>query len=245
MSKIVERTLDVFEMFAAEKRPLSLTDMTRLLGIPISSCHDVVHALQARGYIYETAPRAGYYPTRRLHSISRTIAMNDSVVQRAEPLLVKMKDDLGETVTLAKATGMQVLYLLVLEPEHPIRFSVTEGSEIRSLYATSAGKAFLSTFPVEALKARIQALDLKRLTAKTITSKVKLLADIAESKTRGWFVNREESLAGVVTVSGVFIWNDAVHLVTVAGPAARIEGKMKHAAQRVVEACRALGDSSR
>jgi IclR family acetate operon transcriptional repressor len=37
MSKIVERTLDVFEMFAAEKRPLSLTDMARLLDIPISS----------------------------------------------------------------------------------------------------------------------------------------------------------------------------------------------------------------
>jgi len=48
MSKIVERTLDVFEMFAAEKRPLSLTDMARLLDIPISSCHDVLQALLSR-----------------------------------------------------------------------------------------------------------------------------------------------------------------------------------------------------
>ena len=243
MSKIVERTLDVFELFAAEKRPLSLTDMARLLGIPISSCHDVVHALLARGYVYETAPRAGFYPTRRLHNISGVIAANDSVVQRAEPLLAKIKDELGDTVTLAKATGMQVLYLLVLEPPHPIRFSVTEGTEIRSLYATSAGKAVLSTLPAAALKEHIQSAELKRMTDKTITSRSRLLADIAEGKKRGWFVNREESLAGVVTLSSVFLWHRAAHVITVAGPAARMEPKLKLAAKLVMEACRILGES--
>jgi len=243
MSKIVERTLDVFEMFAAEKRPLSLTDMARLLDIPISSCHDVLQALLSRGYVYETAPRAGFYPTRRLYNISSIIAVNDSVVQRAEELLTKIKDDLGETVTLAKATGMQVLYLLVLEPPHPLRFSVTEGSEIRSLYATSAGKAFLSTLPAAALKEHIHSADLKWMTDKTITSRSRLLADISDAKARGWFVNREESLAGVITVSSVFFWHKAAHVITVAGPAARMERQLKVAAQLVMEACRTLGES--
>ncbi len=66
MSKIVDRTLDLLELFAEEKRPLSLSDIARLLKIPISSCHDVLQAMQARGYLYELAPRAGYYPTLRL-----------------------------------------------------------------------------------------------------------------------------------------------------------------------------------
>jgi DNA-binding IclR family transcriptional regulator len=243
MSKIVERTLDVFEMFAAEKRPVSLTDMARLLDIPISSCHDLAQTLQTRGYIYETAPRAGFYPTRRLQSIAGVIAAHDSVVLRAEALLTEIRDELGETVTLAKATGMKVRYLLVLEPEHPIRFSVTVGSEIRSLYATSAGKAFLGTLPEAALKAHLKSVELKPMTAKTITSKSRLLADIAEAKERGWFVNREESLEGVVTVSSVFVWNTSVHVITVAGTFDRMEHKLKVAAQRVMAACRVLGES--
>jgi len=243
MSKIVERTLDVFETFAAEKRPLSLTDMARLLDIPISSCHDVVQALQARGYLYETAPRAGFYPTRRLQAIASVIAAHDSVVVRAEALLTKVRDELGETVTLAKATGMEVRYLLVLEPEHPIRFSVSAGSEIRSLYATSAGKAFLGTLPTAALKSHIKSVELKPMTAKTITSKPKLLADIAQAKLRGWFVNREESIAGVVTVSGVFLWHTSVHVITIAGPSLRMESKLKVAAERLLDACRILGES--
>ena len=63
MSKIVDRTLDFLELFAKERRPLSLSDIARLLRIPISSCHDVIQAMQSRGYLYEIAPRAGYYPT--------------------------------------------------------------------------------------------------------------------------------------------------------------------------------------
>ena len=240
MSKIVDRTLDVFEMFAAEKRRLSLTDMSRLLGIPISSCHDVVRTLEARGYIYETAPRAGYYPTRRLLGLCQVISAHDSLVQRAEPLLQELKEKLEETVTLAKATGMRVSYLLVAEPEHPIRYSVSVGSEIRSMYATSAGKAFLGTLSEAERDAFLESTKLKRLTARTITSRTKLLADIRLSQQRGWYLNREESLAGVVTISCPFTWNMGVYLVTVAGTPARMEPKLKRAAKLLMQTCQEL-----
>ena len=46
MSKIVKRTLDFFELFAEHKRPLSLSEISKLLGIPVSSCHDVLRALE-------------------------------------------------------------------------------------------------------------------------------------------------------------------------------------------------------
>ena len=60
MVKTADRTLEVFELFAQERQPLSLSDIARLLQIPISSCHDLVRTLQARGYLYELGPRAGY-----------------------------------------------------------------------------------------------------------------------------------------------------------------------------------------
>jgi DNA-binding IclR family transcriptional regulator len=243
LSKIVDRTLDVFEMFAAEKRRLSLTDISRLLAIPISSCHDVVRALEARGYIYETAPRAGYYPTRRLLGICQTISAHDSLVQRAELLLQGLKEKLEETVTLAKATGMRISYLLVAEPRHPIRYSVTVGSEIRSMHATSAGKAFLSTLPEAGLEAFLKSAQLKRLTPQTITGKSKLLADIRRSRLRGWFLNREESLEGVVTISRPFAWSMGMYIVTIAGPTSRMERKLERAVKLLLQTCRELNDT--
>src|SRR5450631_1063590 len=116
MSKIVERTLDFLELFAEEKRTLSLSDISRLLKIPVSSCHDVLQTLQDRGYIYELAPRAGYYPTRRLFDLGGMIADHDPVTQRADILLRAMRDSLDESVMLAKATGLDASCLLAFEP---------------------------------------------------------------------------------------------------------------------------------
>lgn len=240
MSKIVERTLDFFELFASEKRPLSLTDLTRLLEIPTSSCHDVLRALEARGYLYETAPRAGYYPTRRLLDLARTIAANDSVVERARPLLEKTCDALGETVTLSKATGLRAIYLLVIEPADPVRYSVAAGTEVSSLHATSVGKALLATLTPPAFDAALQGRKLERFTPRTIVSRTKLAADVAMSRERGWFANDEESRAGVVTVSGLFAGGDAPHMFTVAGPADRMHAKHRRTVDAVVAACRQL-----
>ena len=112
MSKIVERTLDCFELFADQQRPLSLSEISKLLGIPPSSCHDVLSALRQRGYLNELTPRGGYYPTLRLHDIAKTIAEHDPVLLRAEVILKSLRDALDESVLLAKANGLQATYLL-------------------------------------------------------------------------------------------------------------------------------------
>jgi DNA-binding IclR family transcriptional regulator len=242
MSKIVERTLDFFELFAAEKRPLSLTDMTRLLGIPTSSCHDVIRALEARGYMYEIAPRAGYYPTRRLYDLCSTIIANDSIVLKARPLLEQASRQIHETCLIAKATDLHVVYLFVVEPENPVRYSVTAGTEVLSLHATSGGKAALSKLAPEALQHFLRSTELGRLTDRTITSRKKLVADIAASRERGWFLNQEESRIGVTTVSSTFPWNGANYIVTVAGPAERMEAKVAGAGKIVVRLGEALKD---
>jgi DNA-binding IclR family transcriptional regulator len=46
MSKIIDRTPDFIELFGKERRPLSLSEIANLLDIPISSCQDVVQAMQ-------------------------------------------------------------------------------------------------------------------------------------------------------------------------------------------------------
>lgn len=242
MSKIVSRTLAFFELFASEKRPLSLTDMTRLLDIPLSSCHDVLRALESHGYLYETSPRAGYYPTRRLLEVAQVISANDSLLQRTEFVLQNIRDELQETVTLAKASANHVIYLQVLEPEHPIRFSVRVGDEIRSLYATSAGKAFLASLPSAELNDVLKNSNLVRHTRNTICSKAKLLADIELGKAQGWFLNNEESIDGVTTLSSSFSWGNACHIITVAGVASRMQGKLELASRLLIKACDSLND---
>lgn len=240
MSKIVERTLDFLELFADQKRPLSLSDISRLLRIPASSCHDVLQTLQNRGYIYELAPRAGYYPTRRLFDLAKTISDHDPVTLRADILLRSVRDTLDESVLLAKVSGLQATYLLTFEPSHPLRFLANVGDRVRSLYATSGGKAILSSLPARELESCLKSITLRALTKNTITSKTALRKDIEIGRSRGWFLNREESQDGVTTLSSAFAWNGATYVVTIAGPTSRIEPRLDRMARLLIDSCRQL-----
>jgi len=244
MSKIVDRTLDFIELFAKERKPLSLSEISRLLDIPISSCHDVLQALNARGYVYEIGPRAGFYPTSLLLDLATSIAQHDPIVDRAEILLKKLRDDVDESVSLAIAAGMKATYLLVFEPSHPLRFLVKVGSQVRSLHATSAGKAFLGSLSPEKFDEHLKTAKLSPLTAKSITTKARLREEIEASKRRGWFLNRGESVEDATTLSSYFTWNGSTYLVTIAGPSARVEPNLQRAAERLMATCRRLDGSA-
>lgn len=240
MSKIVGRTLNFLEIFAEQKRPLSPAELVRLLGIPASSCHDVLQALQSRGYLYEIASRGGYYPTLKLFEIARSIADHDPVVARADVLLRSLRDAMDESVLLAKVHGLSATYLLYFEPSHPLRFLAAIGDQVRSLHATSAGKALLGSLSENARRSYLKSAQLPALTPSTITSKAALRKEIETGNERGWFLNREESQDGVTTISARFAWTSAVYIVTLAGPTTRVLPKLTSAAAMMTDLCKRL-----
>lgn len=240
LSKIVGRTLDFLELFAQQKRPLSVSEIARLLGIPASSSHDVLRTLQERGYLYELTVRGGYYPTLRLYNIAKSIADHDPVVLRAEGLLRSLRDKIDESVLLSKVNGLGASYLLVLESSHMLGFRARVGHPLRSLYATSIGKAILASLDEAELGAFLKNTTLTPLTARTNTSKTALRAELAEGNRRGWFVNREESEEGVTTLSARFMWISAIYVVTIAGPTTRVGAKLEEAANLLTQVCKLL-----
>lgn len=243
MSKIVYRTIDFFEAFARERRPLSISELVKVLGIPLSSCHDVVQALEKRGYLYEVKPRAGYYPTVRLLDLARVIVEHDPVALRAEGVLEQLAAELNASVSIAKAKGTQLTYLLVSMPSDPLRFSVQPGTTARNLYATSAGKALLASFSPKLQKDILADLKLVPMTPHTITSKTALQRELKQSEARGWFINREESVEDALTISARFMWSGSIYVLTVAGTLRRMERQLDQAVAALQAAARRLEQS--
>jgi len=240
MSKIVGRTLDFLEVFADQKRPLTSSEIARLLKIPPSSCHDVLQALLERGYIYELSSRGGYYPTLRLYEMTKTIANHDPVVLRADSLLRALRDKVDESILLSKVAALGATYLLSIEPSHPLRFLANVGDNVRTLHATSAGKALLGSLSEKALSGYLRSASLSILTPRTITSKAKLREDLEAGNRRGWFLNSEESQEGVTTLSARFVWASAIYIVTIAGPTSRVMPQLAKSAELLMGVCKLL-----
>ena len=219
--KLVARTLDLFELFATEQRPLSLTELARLMDVPMSSCLALARTLVSRGYLVEMRKRGGYYPTRRLQLLASAIGAVDPVVAMVHPQLVELRDESGETAVLGKIHGTAVVYLDVVESTKAIRYS-REPGELRPLHANSIGKAIFGELPAQEQQALGSQLSFERFTEATIADLPALVCEASLAKDRGWSVNFGESAPELSAVAVALKIGDDFYGLSVVGPTERI-----------------------
>ncbi len=191
--KTAGRTLEIFETFARSQAPMSISEISRALDAPLSSCLYIVRALEERGYLYGVGQRKHIYPTRKLFEISRSIADGEPWIEQLESRLEALRDATNETVILGKRLGSRIIYLSVSEGTQTIRYSAKIG-DLKPLHSTSIGKAILSVLPELERKKLIPKLKLETVTEATLTTQRALLEDIARTVKRGYSITRARTL---------------------------------------------------
>jgi IclR family transcriptional regulator, acetate operon repressor len=232
--KTAGRTLDLFEAFARERKPLSLSQLARAIDVPVSSCFGIVRTLEARGYLYEVKARGGFYPTKLLFEHARAIASHDPLVERFVPMLEKLRDQTGETVIMGKRLDRQAIYLEVLESPHSIRYSPQIG-EFKPLHASATGKALLGGMTPQSRNELLARMKLVKVTSHTITSRAALEADLEKGKERGWYLTKGENIADLMAIAVPVAVNGETYSVALAGPMNRMEGEAKRHAKLLTE----------
>jgi len=240
MMKSAERTLELFEAFAGAQKSLSLSELARLMEIPVSTCFGLVRTLESRGYVYAIKPRGGFYPTKRLLDLARVIADHDPLLERVEPVLVELRDITGETVTFSKRQQRKVIYLDVFESPQLIRYSANVG-EFRNLYTCSAGKAILGSIGAGERAELLEGARLKRYTATSNTSLAELEADLEASRERGWYANMGEVVEELMAIAIPLRLNDDLYSISIVGPINRMRPELDKCVKALQRAGRLLG----
>jgi IclR family acetate operon transcriptional repressor len=220
--KAASRTLDLFEAFAEAGGPLSLTEISQRIGVPISSCHSLVRTLQVRGYVYILEERKRIYPTKRLFNIAQSIGRYDSLLERLTPIAASLAKATGETVIIGKMQGDIVIYLEVIPGSHTVRYTASPGDTFPT-HSTALGKSTLSLLSDVALDKAISKLEFTAFTAATITDPKAFKQDILEGRARGYFLTRGETVADVMGISIAHRIGGEPYAIGVAGPASRLE----------------------
>lgn len=220
--KLVARTLDVFELFSKEVKPLSLTDISRGLDVPMSSTLALVRTLVSRGYLYETRKRGGYFPTRKMLLTCRSIDAADQVFELVHPFLEELRDASQETAVLGKHQNGNVIYLDVVLSHRPIRYYAVVG-ETRNLQSNSIGKAIFPMLDDKEQKAALSKADWRPLTSHTITTREAFLKDMEQSRARGWSSNLGESVEDLAAIAAPFLLASDWYGISIVGPRERME----------------------
>ncbi len=233
------RTLRIFEVFAEQQRPLSLTELAQALEIPKSSCHAIVSTLCERGYLYTLTRPRGLYPTKKLGILMNLVMAEDPFLQRATPSLEALRDTTGETVILGKMHGQAVLYLEVFESPQAIRYSAKQGDR-KPLHSSSIGKAMLGTLKEAELKEILTQLPMDAITDATVTDPKRVFDDIRRSKKRGYYLTQGENVRDVWAVAATVAIGTEHFAIAVAGPQHRMKPMLAVRVRELLGACNVL-----
>jgi DNA-binding IclR family transcriptional regulator len=237
--KTADRTMDLFELFAQEKCPMTLSVLAQKMDIPASSAHGLLKTLQARGYLYEVSRRHGYYLTKKLQRQVEAIAAGMPALSQVNPYLQQLCDELAESVMLGKRQGDAVTYLDVIECRQSIRFSPSVG-ELKSLHCSATGKAILGAMAPAELTQTLARLQLDKRTDKTITSPARLAAEIAAHRGRGWYQVIGENIADVMSIAATVRLEGELYVVGAGGPIQRFKPLMARHASQLLQTCKAM-----
>lgn len=151
--KSVRKALDAIGAIA-DHQPVGVGALARALDLDKSAVQRILVTLHEAGWI-EAAPGD---PRRWQLSLKPLVVARHvdaaGLVDRARPLLERLRDETGETVLLAEFDGTRLAVVEVVESPQPLRMSLRIGTEL-PVYPSASGKAVLARLAGDALRGAV------------------------------------------------------------------------------------------
>jgi DNA-binding IclR family transcriptional regulator len=134
----LEKGLDVLELLAAAREPLSLNRISTALGRSVNELFRMVQVLEYRGYVETSESGGGYVLSNRLFALGISRAPTKDLLDAALPVMRRLAQSAGQSCHLAVASGDQIVVVARVEAPGDLGFSVRVGHH-RPLLASSSG----------------------------------------------------------------------------------------------------------
>jgi len=220
----VTRSLDLLEALANADAPVGIADLARTTGLAVPTAHRLVRTLQSRGYVQQSADRAYRLGPALMHLGNRA---TPGLVSRARSIMVALEDVAMETVNLAVLDGDMVAYVGQVPSRHQMRMFTEVGRRVLP-HSAGVGKAILSQLPESKVRDIVGRTGMPRFTPTTITDPDALIADLRESRRRGFAIDDGEHEVGVRCIAVPVPGASPKAALSISGPSARINDELAH-----------------
>lgn len=179
------RILRLLDAFSVEHSELSLTEISRRTGLPLSTTYRLVREL-VDWRALERGPDGRYRVGLRLWEIAALAPRGLGLRETAWPFLEDLYLATQENVLLAVRDGTELVFVERLSGHGALPVLSKMGRR-RSLHGTSAGLVLLAHAPVD-VQQRVLASPLRRYTEKTMVDPGELRIALAEIRRQGFAV---------------------------------------------------------
>jgi len=231
----IDRAAELLAAVAAAPEPETAPALADACGLNRSTAWRILTTLEHHGLV-ERDPDTSRY--RLGVGVLRLAAAagHEPLVRLAHPILRRLADATGETVNLAVAHRLELVYADQVQARHVMAPNWL-GHTV-PLHATSTGKAFLAALP----DSELDALALERFTDATITDRAALRGELARVRAAGYARSHGELEAPLWGASAAAL--DAagrpVAVVSVRGADARVRDRLDDLGAACAAAAREL-----
>jgi DNA-binding IclR family transcriptional regulator len=195
---VVSKAVALLDAFAFDEPELSLNELARRTGLPLSTAYRLASELVTWGGL-ERVTGGGYRIGLRLVEIGARTARDAGLEATARPFMQDLFIVTGQNVHLAVLDGCEALYVEQVTGMRsiPVR---SRRWERMPLHATGAGKVLLA-YADDPFVDRVVAAGLTRFTPYTIVAAGHLRRHLAEVRRTGMAYAHEEMTVGRLSVA--------------------------------------------
>lgn len=209
----------MLEIIADAGGDISLSDLALRSSLPVPTIHRLLRTLVGVGYVRQL-------PSRRYALGARLIRLGESASGQlgavAQPILVRLVEELGETANMAMQDGDYIVYVAQSPSPHSMRM-FTEVGRRAHMHATGVGKAIMSVLSDTAARGIVNRVGMPVLTQKSHQDVDTLLADLAVIRRCGYALDDEEQELGVRCYAVPIPNTPTPMAISVSGPLARVD----------------------
>ncbi|MFD7510534.1 IclR family transcriptional regulator [Streptomyces sp. NPDC059853] len=221
-SDVVGRAIRLLVLVGEHPHGITLSELSRASGVPVSTAHRLVNALCREGLVdLETAGKR-YKPGLRLFQLGQQAGQVYGFAGTALPVMRRVTERTEEATLMSVLDGTRHLYVHYVDGPLPVGVRSEPGRH-GPLHCTSMGKVLMAFAPEEVREDLLERVELTPYGPNSITDRARLREEVLRAADRGYATADEEHHAGLRAVAVPILRPDgtAFACLSTAAPAFR------------------------
>lgn len=194
------KAVSVLEALASAGRPITATEIGLIVGQNRQTVHRVLSQLEELSLVQRDVNIERFRLGTRFGALAVTGLSTMARHSQAHLILEQLVDEVRETSNIGALEGYEVIYLDRVECDWPLRMHLKTGSLVPA-YCTAIGKLLLSALPREQVHDYLSQVPLTKLTANTITTPKRMIAELERIREQGYSLNDQEDHVGLLAIA--------------------------------------------
>lgn len=205
-STTLEKGLIILSLFDRDHTSRRLSEISRITGINKTSVFRFVNTLIKLGFLRKSKINNLIHLGPRSFVLGQNFFHGFDILQSVKPILEKTF--LEHKISIDSAILHEHSLISLYRREVASLIFLRLPLVMNDLHARAMGKAILANMDSAELSSFLENIQFNKLTSKTVLNQKALLKDLEQSKERGYSINNEEYIKGLICIGApIFNYN--------------------------------------